>query len=127
LGLATSVRLAGHSDDVPRWLTAADVFVLSSRNEGMANTMLEAMAVGLPCAATAVSGARQLLALSGAGVVVPVGDMNALAEAIVSLASDPDARKRMGERARNAVVEGYSLGVVTSRVEKVYEEVLHGD
>lgn len=125
LGLNQSVRLAGHSDDVSHWLCAADVFLMSSRNEGMANTMLEAMAAGLPSAATAVSGARQLLTETGAGIVVPVGDMDALADAIVALASDPDARKCMGERARKAVVEGYSMGVVTSRVEKVYEEVVH--
>lgn len=126
LGLNQSVRLAGHSDDVPRWLRAADAFLLSSRNEGMANTMLEAMACGLPCAATAVSGTRQLLSKTGAGIVVPVGDMEALADAIVVLAADSMARQRMGEQARQTILDDYSLDIVTSRLEQVYKAVPHG-
>lgn len=126
IGLNQSVRLAGHSDDVPLWLRAADAFLLSSRNEGMANTMLEAMACGLPCAATAVSGTRQLLSKTGAGIVVPVGDMEALADAMVVLATDPMARKRMGEQARQAILDDYSLDIVISRLEQVYKEVPHG-
>jgi len=124
LGLGHTVRLAGHSDDVPAWLAAADVFVLSSHNEGMANTLLEAMACGLPSVATAVSGTTQLLARSGAGIVVPVGDMEALAAALVELARDSDARARMGTRARAVIEAEYSIEHVVGKIEELYAQII---
>lgn len=120
LRLTDSVVLAGHAGDVYPWYAAADVFVLSSHNEGMANTLLEAMACALPCVATAVSGTSQLLVKTRAGLVVPTGDMNALAGALVQVASDADARQTMGVRARAAVVGSYSLDVTGAQVEALY-------
>lgn len=124
LGLTNSVRLVGHSDDVPSWLVCADVFALSSHNEGMANTMLEAMACGLPSIATAVSGTAQLLVRPDAGVVVPVGDMDALAGAMIRLAADRDLRAQMGQRARVLIEAEYSINGVASRIETMYEQVI---
>lgn len=127
LEMGQSVRLVGHAEDVPAWLATADLFVLSSHNEGMANTLLEAMACGLPSVATAVSGVPQLLAESGAGRVVPIGDMAALAEAIVDLAGDAAARARMGAQARATVEADYAIDVVAQRMLAVYYEVsVHG-
>lgn len=127
LQLEYAFFLAGHSDTVADWLHAADVFVLSSRNEGMANSMLEAMASGLPSAATAVSGASELLQATGAGLVVPVGDMGALADAIVQLARNPDMRASMGARARQVIETDYSLDVVADRIAAIYRSISHAD
>lgn len=124
LGLSMRVRLVGHSDDVPSWLVSADVFALSSHNEGMANTLLEAMACGLPSVATAVSGTAQLLVQPNAGVVVPVGDMEALADAMIRLAADRDLRAQMGQRARALIEAEYSIDGVASRIERLYEQVI---
>lgn len=124
LALERSVLLVGHSDSVPQWLAAADLFVLSSRNEGMANTLLEAMACGLPSVATAVSGVPQLLGSSGAGEMVAVGDMNALADAVVRLARDVDTRRQMGERARQVIASRYSVDVIADRILGLYEGVV---
>lgn len=123
LGLSMHVRLAGHSDDVPSWLASADVFALSSHTEGMPNAVLEAMACGLPSIATAVSGTTQLLVRPDAGVVVPIGDMDALAGAVVRLAGDSDLRTQMGQRARALIEAEYSIGCVANRIERLYEQI----
>ena len=125
LGLGERVLVVGRSDTVSDWLAAADVFVLSSRNEGMANSLLEAMACGLPAVATAVSGARQLLQATDAGLVVDVGDMQAFAEVIVRLAGDAPLRRRMGARARQVVEAGYALEVVADEVFALYGKVVN--
>ncbi len=124
LEIQDKVLLVGHSDAVPDWLAAADLFLLPSRNEGMANTLLEAMACGLPSVATAVSGVPQLLGKTGAGRVVPVGDMPAFAHAIVQLAKDGAARQQMGARARAVIESHYSIDHVADQVLDVYGSLL---
>lgn len=123
LDIEDRVVLAGHSENVAIWLAAADLFLLPSRHEGMANALLEAMACGLPSVATSVSGVSQLLGVTGAGKVVPVGDMDAFGDAIVALAWDVEARMRIGRRAREVIEAGYSIDSVASRIEAVYEHI----
>lgn len=123
LGLTGRVMVAGHCENVSKWLAAADAFVLPSHNEGMANALLEAMACGLPSVTTAVSGTSQLLAKTGAGIVVPTGDMTALAAALVKMASDSEARQLMGLRAREIVERAYSLSAICSQIEALYAEI----
>lgn len=127
LGIEGSVVLVGHSESVASWLAAADLFVLPSQYEGMANALLEAMACGLPSVATAVSGVSQLLGVTGAGRVVPVGDMAAFADAIVAMARDAEARTSMGRRARQVIEAGYSIDSVASQMEAVYEHIATAD
>lgn len=123
LQLERAVIVAGHSNAVADWLNAADAYVLSSRNEGMANTLLEAMASGLPSVATAVSGTNELIQATGAGLVVPVGDMEALAGAIMQLVQDPAMRASMGARARQIIEQDYSLGVVADKIIAIYKKI----
>lgn len=123
LSVRPHVLLVGYSKNVLDWYMAADMFLLSSRNEGMANTLLEAMACGLASVATGVSGVPQLLGETGAGVVVPIGDMNAFADAIVALVKDAPRRARMGKQARATVETHYSIDVTASRVLTVYATV----
>lgn len=124
LGLEGSIVLAGHSDEVPRWMAAADLFVLSSRNEGMANALLEAMSCGLPSVATEVSGVRELLLGTGAGLVVARDDWDGFADAMVVVALDSAKRHEMGVRARHVIVSTYSIDVVTDKVRAVYERAI---
>lgn len=118
--LSDTVVVAGATEHVEQWLQAADLFVLSSHNEGMANTLLEAMACGLPSIVTAVSGMAELIAESGAGRIVPVGDAAAFAEALVALHDDPAERERMGMRAREKVCNRYSIESVAARTLALY-------
>jgi len=84
LGLHDCVRFLGavKPDDLPPLLSAADVFVLATSNEGWANVFLEAMACGLPVVTTDVGGNREVVSDPSLGIITPFGDQNALSEAI---------------------------------------------
>lgn len=86
--LGDSVLLPGHSDRVREVLAGVDVYVLSSRYEGMANTLLEAMSVGAPIVATDVSGTREAIRDGVDGLIVPPEDARALRDAVVRLLRD---------------------------------------
>src|SRR5205807_1198050 len=86
----------GPREDVPELLAAMDVVVQSSRREAMAQTTLEAMAVGRPVVSTTTVGADEAIEDGVSGLLVPVGDAAALADAVVALAEDPARRVRPG-------------------------------
>ena len=93
-----TVHLVGAHDDVPTWLRAADVLVLTSRWEARALVVQEAMAAAVPVVVTRTGGLPGLV--DGAGVLVPVGDPAATAEAVDRLLGDPDERARRGAQGR---------------------------
>lgn len=126
LGVSDSITFAGSSDRVPDWLGAADLFVLGSNHEGMANTVLEAMAFGLPSIVTDVSGMRDMMAGSRAGLVVPVRDAAAIADALVSLHDDAARRRDMGEQAREVAVRDFAIGHVAARHLALYRRLARG-
>ncbi len=109
LDLSDSVKLPGQTDNVARHLAAADVFILSSRSEGLPIALLEAMSAGLPCIATQVEGVDEALTEGEHGLTVPVENPEALAQAILQLLRDPEARKRMGAAARLHVSKYYTV------------------
>lgn len=92
------IHLVGAQREVPPWLSASDVAVLSSESEGLSNSILEYMAAGLPVIATEVGGNAE--ALGDTGVLIPSGDETQLAQAMLRLAKDADLRRRLGEAAR---------------------------
>lgn len=124
LGIASSVRLIGERTDLQLWYRAAELYVSSSNYEGLSNTLLEAMASGLPVVTTAVSGTSALVGRTGAGIVVPVGDEEAFAEALGTMASDSAHATEMGCRARAAVEQDYSVEAVTQSHVRLYETVI---
>jgi glycosyltransferase involved in cell wall biosynthesis len=103
-----------------RYLSAADVYCLSSRHEGFAVAPIEAMACGLPVVATDVSGVRDLLGDdgSGGGIIVPPEDAEALVAALRRLLDDPDAARELGRRARRRVEDECALEVVGPRLRR---------
>ncbi|WP_420130672.1 glycosyltransferase [Longimicrobium sp.] len=117
LGIAQRVHWLGQRDDVPAVLAGCGVFVLSSRNEGMANVMLEAMSVGTPVITTDVSGVRTAIGMDGdgssAGWIVPPEDADALAAALREVASllrdDPAAVETRADAALWRVRERFSV------------------
>jgi len=88
LGIAKSVDFYGQVDNVEDYLVSSDIFVLPSRAEGISNALLEAMACGLPCVATRIDGNRHVLTDGHNGLLVPPGDADKLAQAIVRLGQD---------------------------------------
>jgi glycosyltransferase involved in cell wall biosynthesis len=93
----------GSRDDVPDLLAGTDVFVLASRWEGEPIALLEALAMRLPCVATATAGSSEILEGSGAGLLTPVGDVAALGSAIARLRGEPELRAQMSRVARDVV------------------------
>lgn len=125
LGVAGSVCFAGFRDDVAALHAAADVFALPSvRDESMSHAVLEAMASGCPVVVSEVaSGGFEVARARDACRVVPTGDAEALAHALVGLLSDPTLRAGMGERARAWVRAEHSLEQATDRLEAILGEV----
>lgn len=102
LGLNDSVFLMGRTDNVAEKLSKASVFVLSSDFEGAPNALMEAMAVGVPAIATdcPCGGPRMLLGNNENGILVPVGDKDALANAIIYLLSNDSVRDNYRKRCK---------------------------
>ena len=119
-GVSSSVRLIGQVAVPAPWFRASDVFVLSSHAEGLSNTTLEAMASGLPVVSTRVSGSHETVKRTGAGLVVDVADMPALAAALLRLIGDAAERARMGAAARRAFDQSFSIETVGERMLSLY-------
>lgn len=111
--LGATVTFLGERSDVQELLNMADAFVMTSRTEGLPMALIEAMAAGLPCVATAVGGIPAVLA-DDAGVLVPPENPEAVAEALTRLAGDDILRRRLSERALRRVQEQYGLQPVVS-------------
>jgi glycosyltransferase involved in cell wall biosynthesis len=117
------VLFPGQREDVVDWLAATDVVVLASRWEGMAFTMLEAMARGRSVVTTAVSGAAEAVC-DGAGAVVPIEDPRTLADAIASRLGDPELAATEGRTARARAEERYDLRRATTALAELYGELV---
>ncbi len=99
-------RMLGSQTDVAAYLNVADIAILPSESEGFSNTLLEAMASGLPCIATEVGGNRE--AVGDVGELVPPSDPQALAAAIVKLCREPERRAALGRAACQRACEMFS-------------------
>jgi glycosyltransferase involved in cell wall biosynthesis len=102
-------RILGARDDVPTLLSAADMMLMTSRSEGMPNSVLEAMSAGLPVVATAVGGLPDLVEEGKTGHLFEVGDASGIAAACRALLMDPGMRARMGARARARAEAEFSV------------------
>ena len=105
-GVKEHIHLCGRTTDVPSAIASARIFVLSSNVEGMPNSLMEAMALGIPCVATDVSGVRDLITDKENGYVVPVGDRDALINAMLKLIESCELQKLFADSSIS-VVEKY--------------------
>lgn len=120
LGLGERVTLPGRSTRIEEWYNGARAFVLSSRYEGFPNVLLEAIAHELPSVATdCLSGPAEILA-DGAGLLVPVDDVEALARSLKVVCEDEVVRQALRARTRH-VAERYSTAAVMRQWEQVLE------
>lgn len=128
-GLAENIRLLGPCDDVPRLLSAADVFVHPSHHEGLPNAIIEAMAASLPVIGTAVGGIPELVTPVGdteeTGWVVPPHEPAGFGRTLIEAATDPQLREAMGIRARARVEARFSLRGSVDSYEEIYREIMH--
>lgn len=124
LGIAARVTFLGHRDDVANVLAPADVFVLPSRSEALPNSIMEAMASGLPVVASAVGGIPELVRDGQTGRLVPPGDASALADAILDLLDHPDRLAEFGRAGRKAMERTFAFERMVDRIEALYETEL---
>lgn len=122
-GLRELAWLPGARDDVPELLRAMDLFALPSQAEGISNTILEAMACGLPVVATAVGGNAELVVEGETGRLVPANDPQALAAALRELLDNPQRINAYGAAGRRRVEERFSLDAMTAAYLQVYDAV----
>lgn len=119
-----NVRFLGHRNDVRRLLAAADVFVLPSRYEASPLALLEAMAAGKPVIATAVGGIPEILHGNQQGLLVLPETPKGLAGAMIRLASDHDARTRMGMNAREWARRNFTSRRMAATYMELYKRLL---
>jgi sugar transferase (PEP-CTERM/EpsH1 system associated) len=119
-GVRGLVWLAGERHDIPAILQGLDVFVLPSFGEGVSNTILEAMAAGLPVIATRVGANADLVADGVTGRIVPRSDSEALAGAIAAYAADPSLGHVHGRAGRLRVEQRFSLDRMVERYHALY-------
>ncbi len=124
IGIAGAVHFLGDRADVPLLLEGLDVFVMPSREEGMPNAVLEAMAVGLPIAATSAGGTPELIEHGRSGLLVTPGDVAGIAESIISLVADRARATALAAEARARASASFTIGAAVRRTEALYEELL---
>ncbi|MGA8148712.1 MAG: TIGR03088 family PEP-CTERM/XrtA system glycosyltransferase [Gallionellaceae bacterium] len=116
--------LPGERADVPELMAAMDMFVLPSLGEGISNTILEAMATGLPVIATRVGGNLELVHEGATGFLVPPSDPDAMAQALLHYVHDPGLRHNHGQAARDIIARQFSMDAMMQGYLSVYDRVL---
>jgi glycosyltransferase involved in cell wall biosynthesis len=123
LSIADNVEFAGLQSDIPAQLRRGNLAVLPSRWEGMPNALLEAMACGLACVATRVSGSEDIIQHEVNGLLVEPEDYQGLAQAILTLLRDPALIQEYGRAARQTIEQRYSFEQVIDRYIELYQRI----
>jgi glycosyltransferase involved in cell wall biosynthesis len=124
LNLASWVHLAGWQSEVRPYLEAMDVFALSSLREGLPNVLLEAMAVGIPVAATRVNGVPRLIQDRQNGLLVTAGDRDGLTDALGQLLTSVPMRETLARAGQRTVETRYSFATRMRRLKCLYDDLL---
>ena len=126
LEVAKYIEFLGYvpHDEIATYYSSSDIFVLPSKNEGMSNTVLEAMASGLPIITTDTGGTRELM--DDNGIIIPSEEPDAIANAVLRVIKDPKIRENMGARSRE-IAESMSWKNVAEEYHKIYGEIVNGD
>jgi len=124
LNLGSSFRFLGPVENPFPLLRESDLYVLPSRSEGFSNSLLEAMASGLPCVATDVGGNAEALTDGHSGFLVKSEDYLTMADRILSVLRDKQRAREMGTCAHNVVRLHFSLSAVVDRLMEIYDELL---
>jgi glycosyltransferase involved in cell wall biosynthesis len=124
LGVSSRCRFLGWRRDVRSVYAAADVVVLTSRNEGSPVSIIEAMAAGRAVVCTDVGGVADVVTSGSSGMLVPYGDPDALAASIDGLLRDPDLRQRLGAEARRAVYPRYDVSRLVTDIATLYTSLV---
>jgi glycosyltransferase involved in cell wall biosynthesis len=124
LGIAARTHFPGYRSDLLSVYAAFDLFVLSSRREGLPNSILEAMALGVPVVTTDVAGAKELVLDGQTGYVRSQGDVGGIADALIALLENESLRKRMSHAGRGRIEREFSFSTRMERIEALYQRIL---
>jgi glycosyltransferase involved in cell wall biosynthesis len=127
LGLAERVSLLGYRADPRPVYEALDVYVLSSRREGLPNVLLEAMALEVPVVATRIAGVPRLVRHGENGLVVAPGMVEELTEGVQRLARQPELRQAFARAGRETIETRYSFAARMQKLAELYDDLLSGD
>lgn len=123
LKISSRVHFLGFRHDIPALMRAANATILSSRREGLPRSVMESMSLEIPVIGTAIRGVRELLE-SDAGLLVPVGDVEALKRAMQWVLHNPEKARAMGKRARVRVVSHYDIRYTLELHRQLYAAAL---
>jgi glycosyltransferase involved in cell wall biosynthesis len=123
LGISRSVIMKGHVENIVDYLHACDVYVLSSLHEGMPNSLLEAMACGLPPVATRIGGVIDIIEDRKNGLLVDAEDVSKLADGILALLADRNEAARIGIAAYQTIASSYSLDAIVPHYLRLYQKL----
>jgi len=123
-GIADRVLVLGRCDRIAELLAVSEIGILSSRSEGLSNSVLEYMAAGLPVVATDVGGTSEAVIEGETGYLVPAVDAAALADRIGSLLSDRSRARDMGRVGKQRALRHFSPAALLSRTTRLYERLL---
>jgi glycosyltransferase involved in cell wall biosynthesis len=138
IGIAGSVDFVGSVQNISSYLKGSDLFVLSSRSEGMSNALLEAMSYGIPCIATNVGGNGELLGgedkeirlgeyvIAKNGLLVNPDDVKGLSEAILYVTRNQRLVEEMGRRGRKFIEKNFQIDLIADRYIALYRHMLEG-
>ena len=118
------VWLPGERKNIAEIMRTLDIFVLPSQAEGISNTILEAMATGLPVIATATGGNPELVKSEETGLLVPCSNPQAMANALFLLISDKEKRRQFGEDSYQRVLANFSIQAMVNKYTNVYDSLL---
>ncbi|MDW3095921.1 MAG: TIGR03088 family PEP-CTERM/XrtA system glycosyltransferase [Gammaproteobacteria bacterium] len=122
--LSAQAWLPGSRDDVNSLMSSMDIFVLPSRNEGISNTILEAMASGLPVIATRVGGNPELVVEGTTGVLVPSENVGEMTNALEAYVENEQKRQADGQAARELIAERFRLEHMVDKYISVYDDIM---
>ncbi len=123
LGVAEQTHFLGYRTDIAVWIRASRATVLTSTTEGLPVCVMESLAMEVPVIGTDVRGTRDLLQ-AGGGILVPLKDTQALAEAMRWMVAHPQEAAEMGRTGRHKILERYALDKVLEHTERLYREAL---
>ncbi len=127
LGIADRVEFIGAEDDIPAFLSVADIFLLPSLKEGLPMALLEAMASAKPAIASCVGEIPKVIDHGVSGLLVEPANVEQLSAAIMQLRHNPRLRRALGRKARDRVVRDYSSHAMARAYCALYERVLSND
>ena len=124
LGITDSVDFRGHVRDIQDYLRAADIFILPSLQEGMPNSLLEAMACGIAPVGTRIGGVVDLVNHGANGILVEPGDVDSLADGMLKLLKDEHFTNAIAQRAGETIRDSYHLDTIAPKYRELYMRLM---